>query len=94
MILPLGVPFELRAVEVNLPQIAGGQHRIAGQFTLNREVPGVIRRGLIGGTDVIPDRRSYYSLENDSLKKALRHFREHRPPAVVSGADVYLELLL
>ena len=27
-------------------------------------------------------------LENDFLKKALQHFREHHPPAVVSGADV------
>lgn len=28
------------------------------------------------------------TMENDFLKKALRHFREHHPPAVVSGADV------
>jgi len=27
------------------------------------------------------------TLENDFLKKALRHFRAHHPPAVVSGAD-------
>jgi transposase-like protein len=26
------------------------------------------------------------TLENDFLKKALQHFREHHPPAVVSGA--------
>jgi len=25
------------------------------------------------------------TLENDFLKKALQHFREHHPPAVVSG---------
>jgi transposase len=25
------------------------------------------------------------TMENDFLKKALRHFREHHPPAVVSG---------
>jgi transposase-like protein len=28
------------------------------------------------------------TLENDFLKKALQHFREHHPPAVVSGATV------
>lgn len=27
------------------------------------------------------------TLENDFLKKALQHFREHHPPAVVSGAS-------
>jgi transposase-like protein len=27
------------------------------------------------------------TMENDFLKKTLRHFREHHPPAVVSGAD-------
>jgi hypothetical protein len=29
-------------------------------------------------------------MENDFLKKALEHFREHHPPAVVSGADACL----
>jgi transposase len=28
------------------------------------------------------------TMENDFLKKALQHFRDHHPPAVVSGADV------
>jgi transposase-like protein len=28
------------------------------------------------------------TVENDFLKKALAHFREHHPPAVVSGAAV------
>jgi transposase-like protein len=27
------------------------------------------------------------TMENDFLKKALQHFREHHPPAVVNGAD-------
>jgi len=31
------------------------------------------------------------TMENDFLKKALRHFRDHHPPAVVSGADACLE---
>jgi hypothetical protein len=26
-------------------------------------------------------------MENDFLKKALQHFRDHPPPAVVSGVD-------
>ena len=29
--------------------------------------------------------------ENDLLKKALQHFRDHHPPAVVSGADACLK---
>ena len=31
------------------------------------------------------------TMENDFLKKALQHFREHHPPAVVSGADACLK---
>ena len=31
------------------------------------------------------------TMENDFLKKALEHFRDHHPPAVVSGADVCLK---
>jgi transposase-like protein len=31
------------------------------------------------------------TMENDFLKKALRHFRDHHPPAVVSGADACLK---
>jgi transposase len=31
------------------------------------------------------------TLENDFLKKALQHFRDHHPPAVVSGADACLK---
>jgi transposase-like protein len=27
------------------------------------------------------------TMENDFLKKALQHFREHHPPGVVNGAD-------
>jgi hypothetical protein len=30
------------------------------------------------------------TMENDLLKKALQHFRDHPPPAVVSGADACL----
>jgi transposase-like protein len=31
------------------------------------------------------------TMENDFLKKALQHFREHHPPAVVSGGDACLK---
>ena len=31
------------------------------------------------------------TMENDFLKKALEHFRDHHPPAVVSGADACLK---
>jgi hypothetical protein len=31
------------------------------------------------------------TMENDFLKKALQHFREHHPPAVVNGGDACLK---
>ena len=31
------------------------------------------------------------TMENDFLKKTLRHFKDHHPPAVVSGADACLQ---
>ena len=31
------------------------------------------------------------AMENDFLKKALQHFRDHHPPAVVSGGDACLK---
>ena len=31
------------------------------------------------------------TMENDFLKKALEHFRDHHPPAVVNGADACLK---
>ncbi len=31
------------------------------------------------------------TMENDFLKKVLQHFRDHHPPAVVSGADACLK---
>ena len=33
------------------------------------------------------------TMENDFLKKALQHFRDHHPPAVVNGADACLKKL-
>jgi transposase-like protein len=32
-----------------------------------------------------------FTMENDFLKKALQHFRDHHPPAVVNGADACLK---
>ena len=31
------------------------------------------------------------AMENDFLKKALQHFRDHHPPAVVNGGDACLK---
>jgi hypothetical protein len=31
------------------------------------------------------------TMENDFLKKALQHFKDHRAPSLVSGADATLE---
>jgi len=31
------------------------------------------------------------TMENDFLKKALQHFRDHHPPAVVNGGDACLK---
>jgi len=60
--------------------------------------PGVGRRGA--GLEALEEARQIAELErkigqltmeNDFLKKALRHFREHHPPAVVSGGDACLK---
>ena len=56
--------------------------------------PGIGRRGA--GLPAVDDARrigelerkiGQLTMENDFLKKALQHFRDHHPPAVVSGAD-------
>jgi len=56
--------------------------------------PGIGRRGV--GLPALEEARQIAELErkigqltmeNDFLKKALRHFRAHQPPTVVSGAD-------
>jgi transposase len=60
--------------------------------------PGVGRRGA--SLPFVDDARrigelerkiGQLTMENDFLKKALQHFREQHPPAVVSGADVCLK---
>ena len=60
--------------------------------------PGIGRRG--NGLPALDDTRriadlerkiGQMTMENDFLKKALQHFKDHHPPAVVNGADVCLK---
>src|SRR5258708_6360570 len=60
--------------------------------------PGIGRRG--GDLPALDEARrigelerkiGQLTMENDFLKKALQHFRDHHPPAVVSGADACLK---
>ena len=59
--------------------------------------PGTGRRSAVAGvTDLqriaeLERKIGQLTMENDFLKKALQHFRDHHPPAVVSGADVCLK---
>ena len=62
--------------------------------------PGIGRRGV--GLLTLDDAQriseferkiGQLTMENDFLKKALQHFRDHHPPAVVSGADACLKKL-
>lgn len=68
-----------------------GEWRAKGELAF----PGIGRRGA--ALPAVDDARrigelerkiGQLTMENDFLKKALQHFREHHPPAVVSGADV------
>jgi transposase-like protein len=71
-----------------------GEWRAKGDLAF----PGVGRRGV--GLPALDDARQIAELErkigqltmeNDFLKKALRHFGDHHPPAVVSGVDACLK---
>src|SRR5260370_15632508 len=71
-----------------------GEWRARGEAAF----PGIGRRG--SGLPACDDARriadlerkiGQMTMENDFLKKALQHFRDHHPPAVVSGADVWLK---
>ena len=71
-----------------------GEWRAKGELAF----PGIGRRGA--GVQLPDDARriaelerkiGQLTMENDFLKKALQHFRDHHPPAVVSGADVCLK---
>jgi transposase len=70
-----------------------GEWRAKGESAF----PGVGRRTGLPALD--DDRRiadlerkiGQLTMENDFLKKALQHFKDHHPPAVVSGADACLK---
>jgi len=73
-----------------------GEWRAKGELAF----PGIGRRGL--EPPALDDARriaelerkiGQLTMENDFLKKALQHFRDHHPPAVVSGADACLKKL-
>jgi|SRR6478672_11816617 len=70
-----------------------GEWRAKGELAF----PGIGRRGA--DMPALDDARriaelerkiGQLAMENDFLKKALQHFRDHHPPAVVSGADACL----
>ena len=70
-----------------------GEWRARGESAF----PGRGRRGLREPQDdaqriaELERKVGQMTMENDFLKKALQHFRDHHPPAVVSGADVCLK---
>ena len=71
-----------------------GEWRAKGDLAF----PGIGRRGT-GLLAVDEARRiaelerkiGQLTMENDFLKKALQHFREHHPPAIVNGGDACLK---
>ncbi len=70
-----------------------GEWRAKGESAF----PGSGRRGDLPALDdarriaELERKIGQLTMENDFLKKALQHFRDHHPPAVVSGADVCLK---
>ena len=71
-----------------------GEWRAKGELAF----PGIGRRGA--DMPALDDARriaelerkiGQLTMENDFLKRALQHFRDHHPPAVVSGADACLK---
>lgn len=71
-----------------------GEWRAQGESAF----PGVGRRGA--GLPALDDTRriaelerkiGQLTMENDFLKRGLQHFRDHHPPAVVSGAVACLK---
>jgi transposase len=71
-----------------------GEWRAKGDLAF----PGIGRRGA--DLPAVEDARriaelerkiGQLTMENDFLKKALQHFRDHHPPAVVSGAGACLK---
>jgi transposase len=70
-----------------------GEWRAKGEAAF----PGVGRRADLPALDdarriaELERKIGQLTMENDFLKKALQHFKDHHPPAVVSGADVCLK---
>ena len=71
-----------------------GEWRAKGELAF----PGIGRRGA--ALPAVDDARriaelerkiGQLTMENDFLKKALTHFRDHHPPAVVNGGDACLK---
>jgi len=71
-----------------------GEWRAKGELAF----PGIGRRGA--ELPALDDARriaelerkiGQLTMENDFLKKGLQHFRDHHPPAVVSGVDACLK---
>jgi transposase-like protein len=71
-----------------------GEWRARGEAAF----PGIGRRGA--GLPALDDAHriaelerkvGQMTMENDFLKKALQHFRDHHPPAVVNGGDACLK---
>jgi transposase len=71
-----------------------GEWRAKGELAF----PGMGRRGA--SLPAVDDARriaelerkiGQLTMENDFLKKALTHFRDHHPPAVVDGGDACLK---
>jgi transposase len=71
-----------------------GEWRAKGELAF----PGIGRRGA--ALPAVDDARriaelerkiGQLTMENDFLKKALQHFRDHHPPAFVNGGDACLE---
>jgi transposase len=67
-----------------------GEWRARGELAF----PGIGRRAVSTGfTELqrmaeLERKIGQLTMENDFLKKALQHFRDHHPPAVVNGAAV------
>jgi len=71
-----------------------GEWRAKGELAF----PGIGRRGIT--LPAVDDARriaelerkiGQLTMENDFLKKALQHFRDHHPPAIVDGGDACLK---
>ena len=75
-------------------------HRWRGEWRAKGEAafPGIGRRGA--DLPALDDARriaelerkiGQLTMENDFLKRALQHFKDHHPPAIVSGGGVCLK---